>query len=205
MNHLLKRMLFISKEGYRTLTVNSNKTLMYFFLSYLNLFLIGGNLIVIINLNYLLEVFSTRSLSRPLVLSLVPVIDRMEDLKYVHYIMLGLFILLFIYLSKHYINIYINNYINEINLILKLGADKKLGKLPIIFGTLSIQFMASLLSWATIGLFFTFIKERLVSEHISLSILSFQDFRYTLIIFYMLLTFWVILGVVNVFYYSSFK
>ncbi len=162
---------------------NRRQSLLLFFLSLINLILVGGCLIVLININYLIEVFSTRPINQPLMSSLIPIISKIYDFKVVQNFLIFFFILCFLILNRFYLYRFIKSYQNEIYLITRLGVDKKMGKLPIIYLAVFINGLASILSWLFIYLCYDSIYELIVSRLIGFSLLSFHYFNFTLFTF----------------------
>jgi hypothetical protein len=175
--------IFVAKEGIRNIFFNYISSLHFLLFGIIILLLIGIELIIIINANYLIEIFSSRTMSNLLFKSLLPYIDKINSLGVFLYFPLPLILIILFILNRIYQLHYLNNYRDEIELMKRISGNIRIIKMPVLYTSLIINISASLLAWLIICLSYNYIYDLLITNFIKVSLLRFQDFRFTLLFF----------------------
>lgn len=183
-----RKIIFAAREAFRIIKHNLGDSLLFFLFSSLNLLGMALAFIIIININYLLEVFTTRNLSYPLIFSLVSVIDNINRVRNLQLLLLIFFTLGSIYLHKIYLGKYIYYYRAEIELIIKLNCDRRLIKTPLLFIAFFINGLSILIVRGLLGIGYGFIYNLVVRNYIRFSLLCFQHFDTSLLLFLLIIT-----------------
>lgn len=201
---MLKGVVFVTNESYRLCKKNLNNTLLLFFYGSLIIYFISLIIAVIFNMSYLLEVFQTRNIPEVLLDFLIPVIANINSLRIVHYLLLGFFMTLLIYVNYSYLKFCFDSYQEEARLVIKLGGDRRLIIRPVSQIILSINFISVITAWIMLRGTYNIFYRTAVRRYLHISLLQFGHFKISLLLILFILVSGAVIPLLYLFFWRRF-